>query len=247
MRTSGNDLNSGQRRTREIAPHVFEIDLGRVRAHLVAEERLTLIDAGVPGSAARIDRAIEAIGRSPDELGRVVCTHGHPDHAGGAAELVERDGVELLIHPADFANLPTTPRDAMRRPSRGRIFAAMTPLPKAATPIRDGDVLPVLGGLQVVHVPGHTPGSVCLYAARERLLFVGDALQARFGRPGFASRLYSDDWPAARLAVQRMAALDVEVIAFSHYPPWRSNANGLLRRLAAEADRLSRQQELASS
>jgi glyoxylase-like metal-dependent hydrolase (beta-lactamase superfamily II) len=68
------------------------------------------------------------------------------------------------------------------------------------------------------------------------LLFVGDALQARRGRVGFASRLYSDDYAGARASVKRMAELDVETIVFSHYPPWREDANGMLRELAARAD-----------
>jgi glyoxylase-like metal-dependent hydrolase (beta-lactamase superfamily II) len=226
---------SGPAAAPQIAPDVYEIVIGRVRVHLLTGERLTLIDAGVPGSARRIDAAISRLGRSSAELERVLCTHGHPDHAGGAAEFARRNGIHIAIHPADLTNLPTTPAEALRRPSRGRFFAAMTPLPDRAEPLHHGDVLPVLGGLRVVHTPGHTPGSVCFYAPRDKLLFVGDALQARLGRVGFASRLYSDDWGAARLAVQRMAELDVETIVFSHYPPWRDDANGLLRRLAAEA------------
>src|SRR5256885_7171007 len=85
----------------EIAPHVFEIALRRVRAHVILEPQLTLIDAGLPNSVRAIDRAIIALGRSPTEVRRVVCTHGHFDHAGGAAELARRDGVEVLIHEAD--------------------------------------------------------------------------------------------------------------------------------------------------
>jgi glyoxylase-like metal-dependent hydrolase (beta-lactamase superfamily II) len=218
----------------EIAPNVFEIRLRRVRAHLIADDTLTLIDAGLTSSVRAIDRAITALGHSPTEVRRVVCTHGHFDHAGGAAEFAGRDGVEVLIHAADLANLPLTVPDAVRRPGR-RLFVALTPLPARATALRDGDVLPVLGGLQVVHVPGHTPGSICLYAPRNKLLFVGDALQARLGRVGFASRLYSDDWAAARASVKRLAELDVETLVFSHYPPRRDDANGLLRRLASEA------------
>jgi glyoxylase-like metal-dependent hydrolase (beta-lactamase superfamily II) len=218
----------------EIAPNVFEITLRRVRAHLIVEDGLTLIDAGLPNSVSAIDRAITALGHSPTELRRVVCTHGHFDHAGGAAEFAGRDGVEVLIHQADLANLPLTVPAAVRRPGR-RLFVALTPLPARATALRDGDELPVLGGLHVVHVPGHTPGSICLYAPRDRILFVGDALQARLGRVGFASRLYSDDWAGARASMKRLAELDVETIVFSHYPPWRDDANGLLRRLAARA------------
>jgi glyoxylase-like metal-dependent hydrolase (beta-lactamase superfamily II) len=91
-----------------------------------------------------------------------------------------------------------------------------------------------------VHVPGHTAGSICLYAPANRLLFVGDALQARLGKVGFASRLYSDDWQAACRAVTRLAALDVAAIVFAHYPVWRDDPNLLLRRLADEANLLDR-------
>lgn len=219
---------------REIAPGVFEIALTKVRVHVVNEARLTLIDAGLVRSGKRIERGIMDLGRSIDDLARIVCTHCHPDHAGGAPELL-RDGVELLMHPADIDRVAVTAAGAMRSPSRGRLFAAITPAPSRALPVNDGDILPVLGGLHVVHTPGHTPGSICLYAPRDGLLFVGDVLQARFGRVGFASRLYSDDYAAARASVQRLADLEVETIVFSHYPPWRRDARDVLQALAAEA------------
>jgi glyoxylase-like metal-dependent hydrolase (beta-lactamase superfamily II) len=95
--------------------------------------------------------------------------------------------------------------------------------------------LPILGGLQVVHTPGHTPGSVCLYAAQHRVLFVGDALQVIRGKVTFASSVFSEDIALARASVARMAALDVETIAFAHYPPWRNDANGTLHTLARSA------------
>jgi glyoxylase-like metal-dependent hydrolase (beta-lactamase superfamily II) len=233
--TRGRQTGDGVSRPREIAPNVFEIQLRRVRVHLVAEQTLTLIDAGLPGSSGAIDRGIAAIGRSPAELRRVICTHGHFDHAGGAAELAARDGVEVLMHAADLANVPTTLADVARRPGR-RLFVALTPPLERASALGDGDVLPVLGGLRVVHVPGHTPGSICLYGPDRRLLFVGDALQARLGRVGFASRLYSDDWNAARASVKRMAGLDVQTIVFSHFPPHQNDPNAVLRQLASDAE-----------
>jgi glyoxylase-like metal-dependent hydrolase (beta-lactamase superfamily II) len=93
-------------------------------------------------------------------------------------------------------------------------------------------VLPILGGLRVVHTPGHTPGSVCLYAERHKLLFVGDTLQVIRGKVTFASSVFSEDLPQARASVARMTELDVETIVFSHYPPWRDGANDMLRELA---------------
>jgi glyoxylase-like metal-dependent hydrolase (beta-lactamase superfamily II) len=212
-------------------PDVYEIPLTRVKVDLILEPDLSLIDTGYRGSRSRIARAIAGHGRSIDDLARVICTHGHPDHAG-AARAFGQAGANIYMHPADAAALATGWREAIRHPSRGRIFAAMTPQLEAFIPIVDGDVLPVLGGLEVVHTPGHTPGSICLYGARDRVLFVGDALQRRFGRVTYASGLYSDDHSAAKRAAKRLAALDVETIVFSHYPALRE---GVARTLAALA------------
>ena len=163
------------------------IPLRRVSAHLVLEDRLTLIDCGYAGSAGRIAKAIEGHGRSVAEVDRLICTHGHPDHAGSARELAAM-GVPVLIHPADAAGLKTRWRDALARPSRGRVFAAMTPDVPQTEPLFDGQIIPALGGLEVIHTPGHTPGSVCLYGARDGVLFVGDTLR---GAASGVSRLAS--------------------------------------------------------
>jgi glyoxylase-like metal-dependent hydrolase (beta-lactamase superfamily II) len=122
-----------------------------------------------------------------------------------------------MIHPADAQRLSTTWRDVARKPSRGRVFAAMTPEPPSVQLIEDGDVLPLLGGLRVVHTPGHTPGSVCLYGARDRIVFVGDNLQRRFGRLTFASGLYSDDPALSRRSMASLLAFDIDTIVFGHY------------------------------
>lgn len=218
----------------EIAPGVHAVELLGARAHVILEERLTLIDAGLPGSRFRLARYLARHGRSLDELERIVCTHGHPDHAGGVRELT-LDGVEVLMHSADLAGVRRRLLAAVQPPTRGSLLALVTPPPLRATPLEDGDVLPVLGGLEVVHTPGHTPGSICLFAARDRLLFVGDVLEAKRGKVSFASPIFSDDIAAARASVQRLAELDVGTIVFGHYPPWRDDARGVLQDLAARA------------
>ena len=172
------------------------------------------------GSLPRLHAAIEALGRSPAEITRFVVTHGHPDHAGGA------DGAPILMHPADRERTVQLNAGTIARRLAVRRLGPTTDL-------IDGQVLPVLGGLRVVHTPGHTPGSVCLYAERDGLLFSGDALWRDAGgtlhRP---NRYWSEDLGSARGSVGVLARLDVGTILFGHLPPLLG-ATGALRELAA--------------
>jgi glyoxylase-like metal-dependent hydrolase (beta-lactamase superfamily II) len=225
----------------EIAPGVHQVPMLGADAFLLADDRLTLIDAGMPGSRRALERYLGRIGRGLDELARIVCTHGHPDHIGGVHELVrDRDDVAVLMHTADLVGLQLTLREALGPSAagtarRGRLIQYLTRAPSNVTPIDDGDLIPAGGGLRVVHTPGHTPGSVCLFAERSRVLFTGDVLQVIRGRLTFASALFSHDIAEARASVDRLAGLDVQVIALSHYRPWRRQPNATLRALAAQA------------
>lgn len=224
----------------EIAPGVHAIRLLSVYAFLIDEPQLTLIDAGLIGSGGRVQRYVKRIGRSLDDLARIICTHAHPDHIGGVRELAGERDIEVLMHPADLDGLKVTLRDAVANRNRSQLIAYFTRHPGEATPIQDGELLPILGGLRVVHTPGHTPGSVCLYAERHRLLFVGDNLQVIRRKLTFASSVFSHDMALARASVGRLAELDVQTIVFSHYPPLREGANEVLRALADRAARLGR-------
>jgi glyoxylase-like metal-dependent hydrolase (beta-lactamase superfamily II) len=222
----------------EILPGIHAVQLLGARGHLILGPELTLIDTGLKGSRPRLERFLERHGRALRELRRIVCTHGHPDHAGAVRELVAgaAPDVEVSMHPADIARLELTLGDALRQPSFARLFAAVTPVPERARPLAHGEVLPLLDGLEVIHTPGHTPGSICLYDRQQGALFVGDALENRGGRVSFASRIYSDDYATARHSVKLMAELDVRTIVFAHWAPVREGANEILRDLARRAD-----------
>lgn len=227
--------------TVEIAPAVHQVRMLGADAFLLVEDRLTLIDAGMVGSRIMLERYLRRIGRRLDELDRIICTHGHPDHIGGIQDLVRgRGDVRVLVHPADLVGLRLPLREALARTSersvrRGRLIQYLTRAPQDCTPIDDGALLPMLGGLRVIHTPGHTPGSICLYVERLRLLFTGDVLQVIRGRLTYASTFFSHDHAEARASVERLAALDVDAIALSHYPPWTDDPNGALRALAQAA------------
>lgn len=108
----------------------------------------------------------------------ILLTHGHFDHMLAAEELQKRTGVPVYVHPLDApmlsdASLSAYNPEVSSLPQPGHI--ACTAYPES------------LFGFRVLHTPGHTPGSVCLYREEEKVLFSGDTLfQAGFGRTDLA-------------------------------------------------------------
>ena len=115
------------------------------------------------------------------EVKQIVITHGHIDHVGGAMKLRALTGAPILLNQNDYALLKMLDVQAswigMAAPGEVSIEAS----------IADGESLRT-GNLtaNVIHTPGHTEGSVCLYFPAEKLLIAGDTLFARsIGRTDF--------------------------------------------------------------
>ncbi|MDN3357045.1 MBL fold metallo-hydrolase [Actinomadura sp. DC4] len=131
------------------------------------EHEVLVIDA-----AHDADAIAAAVGER--RLTAIVSTHAHDDHIDAAAELADRTGAPILLHPDDAVLWRMTYPD--REPDRA---------------LADGDELTVGGTtLRVLHTPGHAPGAVCLYAPDLATVFSGDTLFN--GGPGATGRSYSD-------------------------------------------------------
>ena len=129
-------------------------------------------EALVIDAAHDADAIAEAVGDR--RLTAIVSTHAHDDHIDAAAELADRTGAPILLHPDDAVLWRMTYPD--REPDRA---------------LADGDELTVAGTtLRVLHTPGHAPGAVCLYAPDLGTVFTGDTLFK--GGPGATGRSYSD-------------------------------------------------------
>ena len=99
----------------------------------------------------------------------VVNTHGHADHTCGNRAILSKTGADLVVHQED-AN------EIVRGLNRAfSMVMGKRPSPEAQKLVTDGEFIRIgQTGLKVIHTPGHTPGSICLYG--EGNLFTGDTL-----------------------------------------------------------------------
>ncbi len=193
-------------------------------AWILEEERaVTLIDSGTRASYRRILECLRALGREPESVSTILLTHGHPDHYGGASRLQRETGARVLIHSADVTvNRSGTP--LVRYHWVPGIVA-----PNVDGFLEDGQVLPVMGGLTVLHTPGHTPGSVAFHLVARDLLFTGDTLLANgrhFRRPLPLPHTKRSDY---RRSVQRLSGLSFETAYPGHGLPIVGGAGARLR------------------
>jgi hydroxyacylglutathione hydrolase len=129
-----------------------------------------------------VDAILKAVEKSGVAIEKILLTHGHIDHAGGAAELAERLGVKIEgPHTEDHFLLEDLPRSGAQYGMAGV---------RPVTPdrwLKEGDTVTV-GGLTfgILETPGHTPGSVVFFNSPNRFLLGGDVLfKGSIGRTDF--------------------------------------------------------------
>lgn len=152
-----------------------------------------IIDAPRDAWRAGLKAAEEAA--APVSL--LITTHGHWDHITDARRIQEL-GIPIAGHPADLALFA----DPMAQ--RGGIPFVIEPI-ELDRQLADGDRLSVGDAeIQVLHTPGHSPGSISLWLPALDALFTGDTVLK--GGAGYLERPESDAWALAS-SVQRIAAL----------------------------------------
>mgnify|MGYP003294546906 CR=1 FL=1 len=145
------------------------------------------------------EEILEQVALRQKTVEAILLTHGHFDHVGGVKKIAQQTGCRVYICREDLSLNPMI--------TAGAIYYTDT--------YTEGESLSVAGlAFQVLHTPGHTPGSVCLLA--ETAIFSGDTLfQGSCGR----TDLPGGDWPTIPNSLKRLAALEGNFWIFPGHGP----------------------------
>lgn len=175
--------------------------VGDVNVYLIKEDPLTLIDAGPKTAAAAeaLDLKLKQNGVRVEDIERIVLTHAHEDHCGLAAQVRDRARrAEIYVHRWETGHLfgrlarEENRRIMLRAGVPEPVFAEMQALYAEISlltdALADGDFLTLedgqelefaAGSLEVLHTPGHTPGSCSFLRAANRTMICGDCVLKR--------------------------------------------------------------------
>jgi glyoxylase-like metal-dependent hydrolase (beta-lactamase superfamily II) len=240
--------------------------IGAVTAFLFPDGPVTLVDGGVNTAEGwdAISTGLEAEGLAPTDVERVIVTHAHTDHFGGAALLQEAGGCEVFLHPADIETCrpelwPETNQEIFLplgfseemigafwggdEGDDGDGFEWRVP---SFRPLEDGATFETGGAkLRVEHHPGHSPGHVWVIDDASGTIFVGDYILS--DHPTNAGLEVDRTHPTGRAQLLRsyneglaeLMARDAPVLFPAHGPPIPDHAD-LIRRRLEKTDRRTR-------
>lgn len=219
----------------QVLPGVWEIDtlLGgweRVTAgYLLDGDAPVLVETGSQSSVPVVVDSLRALGLGPADLARIIVSHVHLDHAGGAGDLARMfPSAEICVHPRGARHLVDPARLVA---SAATVYgAALDDLygrltPTAAERVRaldDGEEVPLGGGrsLTVVHSPGHAKHHLAVHDSATGAIFVGDAVGVRLPGAGPlrpATPPADFDLAQAQESLRRFRDRRPSAIALAHY------------------------------
>jgi glyoxylase-like metal-dependent hydrolase (beta-lactamase superfamily II) len=229
----------------QLGPGVWRIpttpwDLVNSFAFRDDDGQVTLVDAGIRSAPPRILAGLAQIGSAPQDVTRLILTHAHGDHAGGAERLRTRlglDGVTAHERDANYLRAGMSPADDST--TTGRIVKRLGGFPAVpvVAELTDGQVVDVGGGLRVIHTPGHTPGHVSLLHESTSLLITGDAIWNVFGARTWPILALCTDVPMQLQTASVLGELDYDTVAFTHGPEIRSGAREAVRAFLSDPKR----------
>lgn len=219
-------------------------DVKGAHVYVIIDNGVTLVDTGMGSSQKPILKAIKNLGYSPSDIKRIIITHAHIDHILGLKALCDVSKATVLAGEADadtiegkkplFFPKMEFPNSLLLVLLRPFIRYAPTTVDQR---LKDGDTLPVLGGLTVIGLPGHSPGNIGLYCPSKKLLFSSDTVRMKGGE--FVKPLNYDAEKEKSLAsIKKIGSLDYEIMLPGFNDPIMTGAS---KKVAAYAEKLDKE------
>ncbi|MDY6912700.1 MAG: MBL fold metallo-hydrolase [Chloroflexota bacterium] len=228
----------------EIAPDVYQLRLRRANVTVLIGDEITVIDTGIPGSDKWIIKFLGQLGHSPDKVKQIIITHHHIDHIGGLAKLKKKTGASVLAHRFDMPYIngeKRQPNPFYHGPMSFLLWpVTLIPSTRPAPVdiiLEEGDELNAAGRLKVIHLPGHTQGSIALFSEEKKILIAGDALNRRGGKLSFPPRNFTFDPDQAKDSTKKITGLEFDVLCFGHGKPLIQNAREEVQNLLSNRGR----------
>lgn len=191
---------------------------------LDTDEGLYLIDCGTPEGYDALLGNIRSLGYAPEKIIAILGTHGHYDHLGAAALLRQDFGVSLYLHGLDRQQVENG--DPVKTTAGILYGSRFQPCP--VDQLLDDGMVKDFGNmrLEILHTPGHTPGSisVILHTSELVVLIAADTLYG-----GFSRKIDSDE-EAWRNSLEKLGRRNYDLMSFGHCSP------GLIADVAGRID-----------
>jgi glyoxylase-like metal-dependent hydrolase (beta-lactamase superfamily II) len=185
---------------------------------------LTLIDAGIPGSAWKVLAYLRQWHYSPRDLKRILITHADYDHVGGLAALKRASGARVYANAVEaraiatggFSRSLSTVNSFLRWLfNLAERLGTTSPVLVDET-LAGGQILPIQNGLHIVDSSGHTPGHVSFFAPAAGILFTGDSILSVKNRLVGSHGAVTWNQDRADRSVRKQAELKARIVCPGH-------------------------------
>jgi glyoxylase-like metal-dependent hydrolase (beta-lactamase superfamily II) len=206
--------------------------------YLVKGDHCYLVDTLTPKARKRIDKALLEKSLKPGDLTHILITHYHADHTGGLADLKSESGALVMAGAGDVPYIqgdkPQELGSDLNRLGRGlkkmpKLVESYQKFKKATVDValNGGENLEELG-LEVIALPGHTPGGVGFLDRANNRAFVGDLVSNYFGRVGTATICASYSLEEIEASMRKLVGLELDYMYPGHGKLIGPNASRLV-------------------